>query len=279
MRLMLSIAVLLSVLRTDAGTNTVLRSLEEIGRMCADPLQRHDAFDVTATVSRVTKLGDVFAVTDGRVFVPLTDGVFWPRRTLQAGNLIRARGATAWQVNGSYNYAKATNICILARNDPPPPVATSVAELKGGTRLHQVVRIVGTVTDVLRDEIDPRFVFLILSSDNDYVYVVVRHPDELDELSRLVGASVSVCGYCYPPLKTEIRRILGVHILLDDSTGISVLRPAPPDPFAVPLLDGGVEDIRRASASATPRRRLRGTGLATWQADRALVQTERGSIS
>lgn len=279
MRLLLSIAVLLAALRAGAGTNAVLRSLDEIGRMCADPLPRQDAFDVTITVSHVTKLGDIFAATDGRIFHHLTDGCFWPRRTLRAGDLIRARGKAVWQVNGSYNYAKATNICILAHTPPPPPATISAAELKSASWLNQVVRINGSVTDVLRDEIDPRFVFLILSSDNDYVYVVIHHPGEIDELSRLVGASVSACGYCYRPLKTESRNILGIRILMDDSTGISILRPAPTDPFDVPLLEGDVENIRQASVSATPRRRLRGTVLATWQANWALIRTEGAKIS
>ena len=94
----------------------------------------------------------------------MTDGVDWPTKTPRPGDRMRAIGRVVRQTNDQYNYAKAFQIETLSRGEPTPPVEVTTAELNDQLFINRVVRLTGTVIDVFRDEIDPRFIFLLISS-------------------------------------------------------------------------------------------------------------------
>lgn len=258
----------------------VLRTLVEIEPLVSAQEAHTNAFDVEATVTLPTDtLGDQFSLTDGAVYLRMTDGAFFPRDVLRPGDRIRARGALVRQDNDLYNYARATRIDILAHGEPPPTVEASIPDLLDGRFLNRPVRTQGTVIDVFRDEIDPRFVFLILFAAGDYLYVASAYPGSDESLKPFLQAQVSVSGHCTAYHQTDARHALGLSFAIRIPEGIRIIRAAASDPFDVPDLAGTVRDIRRAASSERPRRKVTGIVRAVWQGKHVLLGLSRGEYA
>ena len=258
-----------------------IRSLAVLDAAISDTAPRADAFSVEGIVTHgTTDLKDIFILTDGSTHLVMTDGAFWPKLALKAGDRIRASGRIVRQTNNAYNYAKAFDIAVISHGAPPSPVDASAAEVNDGRMRNRIVRIKGTVIDALHDEIDPRFVFLVISSNGETVYANIRRTGDADKLQSLVGAKASVVGACVLSHETDTSRFnLGMSLHIGSMQDISILKPAPEDPFSAPPLEGGVRDIRRATASDSPRRKATGLVIAVWRGDSALLRTDENHVS
>ena len=103
-----------------AQSDTGMRNLRELESAIDDNAPRSDSFDVEGIVScGATNLGDQFVLTDGKVYIPITDSVAWPTKTPRPGDRIRAIGRVIRQINNRYNYAKAFRIETLSHEAPP----------------------------------------------------------------------------------------------------------------------------------------------------------------
>ena len=258
-----------------------IRSLRELETAIDDNAPRSDSFEVEGVVTcGASALSDHFILTDGSFHVKVTDGVDWPAKTPRPGDRIRAIGRVVRQTNDQYNYAKAFRIAVISHEDPPPPADATAADVNSGRLANRVVRMKGTVIDVLRDEIDPRFVFLVISSGGEVAYANAHYTNSLESISALVGATVSIVGACTMPHESDTKRFnLGLQVFTSITNGITILKPAPNDAFAAPTLQGGVRDIRQASTSDSPRRKVRGNVIATWRGGYALVRTDAKHVS
>ena len=264
-----------------AQADTGIRNLRELESAIDDNAPRSDSFDVEGTVScGATNLGDQFVLTDGKVYIPITDSVAWPTKTPRPGDRIRAIGRVIRQINNRYNYAKAFRIETLSHEAPPPPVDVTTKDLNDRLFLNRVVRLTGSVIDVFRDEIDPRFVFLVITSGGEVAYANAIYTNSVDSVSPLVGATVSIVGACTIPHETSTKRFkLGAQLSTAFPDGITVMKPAPADPFDAPPLQGGVRDIRKAASSDSPRRKVRGSVIAVWRGDCALMRTDAEHVT
>ncbi len=156
----------------------------------------------------------------------------------------------------------------------------SAARFLGGECDSLRVSVDAVVADVLRDETDPEFVFLVLDLDGETVYAPIRTDSDGGTAERLVaplvGARVRATGICdaYVP---EPRRQLGRQLYIASAHDIAVLSPAPEDPFDVPALG----DTRLMSPGAIARlgaRRLSGKVLASWKSEESLLRARDGRI-
>lgn len=258
-----------------------LRTLAEV---VDQPGSEERTFSIAeATIaSPTTRLSDIFAADDGTAHLRITDGMFYPELTLKAGDRLRLSGVIIRQNNGLYNYAKATNVVILAHGTAPAPVPASAAEINAGRVLDRVVRMEGHVIDVFRDEIDSRFVFFVLADGNDIVYasLFADDPDTDDRpLFKLLDAVVRVTGLCTRQRPQGIGRALDITLSLGSPDAITTVTPPPSDPFAAPAFSGRIREAQRLPGIGTFRRKVRGTVIAVWGEATALVRTENNTLS
>ena len=170
---------------------------------------------------------------------------------------------------------QADEITLLSRGTLPPPVRRTAQELFRGDLDCQTVRLDGTVRDVLTDEIDPNFTFIVLDADGETVYApLLTRRAKSKVMTPPPGSRVSVFGIA-DPYPSHNRRLLTHYLNIIDAADITVLTPAPTDPFDVP--DISTLSIRRPEdiLAATGRYRAHGTVVALWKKDTALVRTGR----
>ena len=160
------------------------------------------------------------------------------------------------------------------------PVSATAADLFSGRLDFKFVRITGTIMDVFRDENDSRFRFFIIFSGNETIYAPTRTINESDEtLESLVGAEVSVCGVCDVTLDASSwRRQFRRNLYIWDFKDITVLTPAPADPFDVDEL-GNLMNVRPADVPRLGRRRVVGKVLATWANGFTLLSDSSGACA
>lgn len=260
------------------GTNQVIRSVSELEKIRNDPSPHAATFEIEATVaSKPIPLFDWFAISDGNAFALLTDGSMSHLNTLRPGDRIKASGTIAYRPGAMLNCARANRISVLTHDPPPSPAHVTAVQINNGEALNRTIRTEGTVIDAFRDELDPRFVFIVLFADGEHVYFSAPCKD--DNLLPLVGARVSLTGLCTRHRHSDSRRHLGIDNYLILPDGLQVLAPAPKDPFDVPPLSGSIRDIRLASSSESPRRKVSGRVLAVWKDDSVLVRTTEGIVS
>ena len=159
------------------------------------------------------------------------------------------------------------------------PVNATVADLFSGRFDFKFVRITGTIMDVFRDENDSRFRFFIIFSGNETIYAPTRTINASDEaLETLVGAKVSVCGtWDRTADDSSWRRQFRRNLYVWDFTDITVLTPAPADPFDVEEL-GNLMNVRPADVPRLGRRRVVGKVLASWSHGHTLICDPNGNL-
>ena len=280
MRLPLLMPILLAAAFAFAEEDGTIRSLGDLQAALRDEAARSDPFNVECLVTDgPSALADTFTATDGSTYMEMTDGVFWPRLVLKDGDRIRAKGHIIRQDNDLYNYAKAFKIEIISHEEPPPPIEVAAKEINEGKALNRKVRVTGTVIDVCRDEIDPRFVFFLISSGKEIIYANAYCTNDFYRASGFVGATVAVTGKCYALNPGNNRFNLGSQISTKIPSGITVVKPGPENPFLAPVLEGGVGDVAKALESDSPWRRVRGTVIAVWHKTSALVRVNRHRVT
>ena len=239
------------------------------------------SIDKAVITSPTSRYSDLFAASDGKGDLRISDGAFWPECPLRPGDRIRTSGFIIKEQNGLYSYARATNIVILSHGNAPEPVEATAAEINAGKVRDRIVRTEGRVIDVFRDEIDPRFVFFVLVNGSDYLYAHLLSEDHSDDrgLFNLVDAVVRLTGLCMQRHRYLIGRQIEIGLQIVSRKAITVVTPPPSDPFSVPLFTGRIREVQQLPGSGTFRRKVRGTVLAVWGRDSALVRTECGALS
>ena len=129
--------------------------------------------------------------------------------------------------------------------------------------------------DAFRDEIDTYWNYLVIHSGHETVYAsFTTDGSDGDKLRSVIGAEIEIEG-----LNTSFndgnRRMLGQLLYILGWDGVRIIKPAPEDPFAVPLLDES-RDTAAAIASGIGRRRAKGRVIAVWHGDRFLLRTREG---
>ena len=286
MRTALICALFLSLTRLAAasGTNTVITDLRTLAETVEQPHSEGRLFAITEAIVSVppSKLSDIFAASDETGNLRVTDGHFHPTLKIRAGDRLRMSGLIIKQDNGLYNYAKATNIVILAHGIAPAPVMATASEINAGDVLDRVVRTKGRIIDVFRDEIDPRFVFFVLADGTDFVYASLYDEAPADDENRrleTLDAVVRLTGLCARLRPHGIGRQIDVALSLNSPDSITIITPPPSDPFSVPMLNGHIREVQQLPGSGSLRRKVSGTVIAVWGKKTALVRVQNNTLS
>ena len=170
-------------------------------------------------------------------------------------------------------FALGLFLSILIDAAVAAPLVTG-PDIVAGKHSRKYVSVVADILDVLSDDLDPDYHFLILRADNETLYAPIQIANG-SNLRKLIGAKAEVSFYCDTNRVTTARRQIScqAHILREDD--ITILRPPPENPFHATELT----EIPIWSAEQLARlgkHRIEGFVLASWRGDEALVKTKDG---
>ena len=188
---------------------------------------------------------------------------------LKAGNVIRAVGSIIRWHDGRI-VTDCTSFTILAPGHPPVPRDVSIRELRSGALFGRLVRLRGNVLDVIRDEIDPRYFFLVVGDETGAAYASCEMQRHGNLLPQLNDATVELTGIRSGSALSN-RKYMGLMLSVGK---LRVLRTAS-SPFDAPPIEQ--DDLKSPeTALAVGKRLVCGRIVAVWQCDTAILKTERG---
>lgn len=263
-----------------AGAAPDLASASDIRAATYDNAPTNRTFDFTATVA-YPPVGTALAIIDDSGFskVHLRESVLKTTRELTAGDKVHIVGGVFHSYGNGNNYACANKVDILEHGLPPKPTPATPREITSIDFRDRVVLLSGFIADVFRDEIDPRFIFIVLSDGANSAFLALLDETAAALPTHLVGATVEAVGLVnMPRMNTLNRKVQNVTIEIKDLSYIRILEKAPEDPFDIPALYTDGVDMQSYLDAGLRRRRIAGKVLAVWR-DKALLKTTGELVS
>lgn len=193
---------------------------------------------------------------------------------------VRPYGVARFRGHISREFASAYFFCdgyeFIEEGEPPAVEEISADGFFSGRYDYMNAVMRGELRDVFPDENDPRYFYLTLLADGKLVYCAVR-VSAGEDLGPHVGAKVVVKGSVKPYVHRN-RSQIGRTLQIGNPGDISVVEPAPSDPFAVPEMVSCRRD-HPSSFAMLGRRRMTGRVLAAWDGRRLLVASRDGHVS
>ena len=139
--------------------------------------------------------------------------------------------------------------------------------------------LIGSVRDVFCDEIDKRYVFLVLSYESRSLFCPIpAEPGLKSRLEAFIGHRVSITGI-FNPGNTDNRLYTGHLLRIEHPDDIRLLQSPESDVFAStpPLED--LWGTSPAVIASLDRRKVHGRILASWDSNKALLKRPNGTIT
>ena len=182
-------------------------------------------------------------------------GILW---TLLAALAVSAANASSVETND------------VAEVDPGVFLTTYLKE--------KFVRLTGTIHDIVDDDLDAQWHFIVLNARHSTIYCPIRDTPR-KALSALIGAHVSIVGTQDVYNLPYGRRLLGNKLYVNSLNDITVLAPPPQDPFAAKR----ATDMRYTSVAVDThflgRVKMVGKVLAAWDWTHFLLRRDDGLLS
>ena len=158
------------------------------------------------------------------------------------------------------------------------PAACKISDIyAGAVEYRQPIRTQGVIVDAFADEIDHDWAFFLIKDCEHFLPVAIPRKS-LADVKALSDAVVSVTGTCFTALGYDgCRRFSGPFVRIQDFSTVSVLQPAPADPFAVPELENPL-NANPLQIAQMGKRKIAGTVLASWGDDASLIRLEDGRV-
>ena len=250
----------------------VLRTAAELARYADGEPTTPTDFSITGTVIRVSPLGrlrNIIFIKDNTGYARIID---MENPLPKPGDVISASGQISFCPIGNASHFTNNVISVIGHVAPPQPTAIPLSGLD--PRLHNLhlIDTVGTVIDVIHDEIDGKYVFLLLKDGPTEYPVAIKKKSDFDSLQYL-EARIRVRGMflCHV---LALRTYSGPYI---DPDEISILSPQPSDPFAAPPIQR-YPLMTPQELTSLPRRSELGHVLATWNGNRFIMRTPKDKI-
>ena len=270
-RLQFLLILAVTLTRIDALGGDTLRSTVEIDGLFDYSKIGHTPVALEATVTHVLSEERAFIVEDksGRA-----EFLNYTSKAVASGDIVRLLGYVYIGENWESQIV-ATNLTVVGKASPTRPLRVPLAELDKKKNELALVQIEGTIIDVFRDEIDANYDLLILKDGAAQMTAsLVVAPERTH--TNLVNARVRITGIFVRTIKGS-RKFRSPCLYIRHPEDLSVLAPAPSDPFDVPALSDRLY-LPPTDVAALGRRRVTGTVLAVWQPNRALLRTDKGRI-
>ena len=175
--------------------------------------------------------------------------------------------------------ALAADTAFAAHTDTNAIVEVGLKEAFSPRFATKVVRLKGTIRDVIDDDLDARYHFIVLNANYSTIYCPIRDTPR-KALTALIGARVSIVGVPDGYNLPFGRRLLGRKFCIKSLDDITVLVPPPQDPFNVKR----TTDLRAYSNFAVDahflgRVKMAGRVLAVWDQTHFLLRRDDGLLA
>ena len=216
--------------------------------------------------------GQVIVRNEDHLFLRTTNGVlrlhFADRQTpaeIREGDRIRIRGTTGRAANRESVSFGTYDVDILDHDPLPEAVEVPGNRIPTGEMLYQYVFVRGVIASVRRSSFDARWNWIVLRTPTGSIGVTARESSyPMETLLHLVDTEVRVRGFVSRSW-TDVN-YLGAHLALRGDDALTVLVPAPDDPFSAPPF---------TNTGILHRQRMRGTVLAAARR-RFVLRSETG---
>ena len=194
-------------------------------------------FAFTGTVTAAMHEGSCITDSSGQTLIMDPRGVI-RAANVNPGDVVAVSGKTV-----EYDVGIVFGDCHHARkighDTVPPVISATVGEVASGRCDFRIVKVRGTLREVFRDEIDPLFVYAMLTDGATSAFVVFSAGDDdgLESLQRMTGAEIEAVGISRPYMR-GYRRQLGHTIVIKGAASVRPLHERPPDPFSAPEMPG-----------------------------------------
>ena len=275
MNLIRTFALALSLAAIGASGEETLRSLEAINAFVLDPTPRHVPFELTGRVLSANP-----SPNTGEIVLADENGVrgefyrFLHRSQPEPGDTVKARGTAAIDANHE-PYVRIDELEILEHGPLPEPPFIRLSDTNA--RLHHLltVRTEGVVIDAFPDEIDQRYMILLLKDGNTVVPVIVTRA-VFGDCRNLIDATVRVTGI-YRRNVGGVRKYAWPNIHPHTPGDIEIVSPPPQDPFDFPPLESRLY-LTSDDIATMAKRSVTGEVLAIWSDSQAMVRTADGQV-
>ena len=175
--------------------------------------------------------------------------------------------------------ALAADTAFAAHTDTNAVVEVGLKEAFSPRFAQKVVRLAGTIRDVIDDDLDARYHFIVLNANYSTIYCPIMNAPR-KALTALIGARVSIVGVPDGYNLPFGRRLLGRKFCIKSLDDITVLVPPPQDPFNVKR----TTDLRAYSNFAVDahflgRVKMAGRVLAAWDQTHFLLRRDDGLLA
>ena len=224
----------------------------------------------------------VFAVCDATGPVLLWNTCTNDIQQISDGDLVHIQGMIDYgntkKPSADYLHANCLSMTMVSRGQPDKPIPLNLEQLYENTHNLRRISLAGTIVDVVRDEIDPRYAFFALTDGRETAYVPFKHAfDTVSNLEVRIGSKVSVTGLkvLHDPSDKGARR-LGNHIITRPNL-ISDLPTSVRDAFDAPDI-AHLEKLQPSQLASAGRHKARGHVLAVWGKDNVLIRTKSDEL-
>ena len=248
-----------------AGGMSCLTNIADVLTQTAEPHSPQVRFRLTGTVLNNTS-GAFYS--DGHA---ITFYCLYERCKFPPGDLVRIEGGCT---NNAFLVHSFTR---LGRGEMPLPDEVTTHDIQKGRCANRFVTFKGKVIDIFREDIDSRFLYIVIRENNADAYFAIgwNNSQELRN-RRLIGAEVKVTGVCRTSVDAQ-RHYAGNIVEALEPNHIDILVPPVTDPRELPALD--------APPCASPQvisemgqRRVEGTVLAVMADNSFLLRDDRGAL-
>ena len=260
--------LLLGAVASVTAAEVTLRSVAELNDFTEDTSRRFTPFCITGTV-QATFLDAALIVNDASGWTEINN---LSTTRPKSGDQIVLTGRAHMSSHHEPDFA-AAGIEILGKGSVTPPIATPISDLT--EERHHLRQIIteGTVIDTFPDEVDAHNHFLIIKDDAEILPVALHVDSEVEtDLEHLRDARIRAIGR-FMHTASGIRKYSGSFIAVDDRQDITVIDPAPNDPFDAPPLEKTLYRTPREIAGYG-RRSVVGEALAVWNGNRVMLRTD-----
>lgn len=279
-----AILCLAAVVMTEEDTFTkrmhhsVISNCASLVRVAMDGGAR-GIFDLTATVA-IRESGDStkcgLTIYDDSGALQLEHNKKNPQPFLP-GDIVRVKGTLRRNEFDEPLYI-INAIVKTGRRKPPEPKNITIAQINSGRFDEHLVTVEGVVRNIIHDDIDPQYEFIILSAGKSIVYIArnIENTEKIDQ-SEMIGAHIYATGACRRNRLSQ-KRTTGRHIERQISLipgGIKILRPPTTDFSRL----SDISEIYHCQPEEIPidtRYRASGKILAVWGKDEAMLKRASG---
>ena len=257
----------------------VITNVAELRKAVWSDIHAGDTFSTTCTVTAVTAANRSYCVMDGTGYCYMrTTNQVLPR----VGAIVHIKGHIGID---QYNWQRAfaDSVTELGAGSPPEHVQITAEQLNDISFDDHNVTMHGIVTDIIRDEIDPNWRFLVLRSESGPFLAAINLGSD-KTLDNMIGATISAKGFAKVLPDGGKRKFKTPQLTISAPEDITVLAPPPKDPFESPPIPhtSGAENFQYKSATLISRmgcRSARGTVVASFDRRRKiLIKTKHGQF-